>query len=377
MTLDYAITPMSDVPSAALVLLSVEMSLRRSRMSAAAAGCAIAAAIMMRPILAPLGAIPFVLATTSGASRLRAWREWHWQRALLLGACAALGPIIVGWSQRELYGGVFTPGYPGAEVFFRREHIPLNLKTYPKNLMAVHTPIVFAGLVWALAFLATRRLSGEPARVAGALCALVVVNYTLYLPYLPYNDIAYLRFVLPALAAMFILLAGACAWMARSVWQRRRILAPLALVPAVIAGAGGYELYPYIFSQRDGQRQVQLMGRYLREALPPGAAIVTFLQGGAALHYTRHQIVRFDLMQPEQLAMVLETLERRGHRPVLLIDQQSESFFFKTRFANTKYERLAWRPRALFRGGTTLWYLDFADRDGARDRARAPIDVLD
>lgn len=375
--LGYALTPMSDVPAAAFILLAVDMSLRRSIMSAAGAGAAMAAAIMVRPILAPLAVIPGILAVTEGASRVSAWREWQWKRAVVFGAVAAIGLFIVGWSQHELYGGFFKPGYPGYEVFFRRDHILPNLTGYPRNLMTVHTPVIFLGLICAFVFVLRRSDHREPARVAGALCGIAFLNYALYLPYLPfYGDIAYLRFVLPALSALLLLLAGITAWLAEAAWRQWRLLTPLAIIPAAIVSAGGYSLYPLTFAQAAAQKHVLLMGRYLDEVLPPNAAVVTFLQSGAVAHYTGRQVVRFDLLETQQLEPVLETLVRRGYHPVFVVDEHSEGPLYKKRFANTRYERLDWRPRALFIGATTIWYLDYADRAGAGNRQRFPVDVL-
>ena len=65
-------------------------------------------------------------------------------------ACAAIGPAIVMWSQRVLYGGFLVPGYVGWGGFFNSQHILHNLSFYPRQMSAVHTPLVFLGLAGAI-----------------------------------------------------------------------------------------------------------------------------------------------------------------------------------------------------------------------------------
>ena len=104
--------------------------------------------------------------------------------------------------------------------------------------------------------------------------------------------------------------------------------------------------------------------------------MITFIQSGAVAYYTGRQVVRYDLIHPQSLVHLLETLVRRGYRPVFLIDQQLEGPTYKTLFASTRYERLEWPPRAFFIAATTIWYLEYADESAAREGREIPRDVL-
>lgn len=365
-----AITLMSDVPATALLLVAIEMSLRGSTLSAAAAGSAMALAVMVRPVLAPIALIPGVLALLPEAPPLRAAGRWRYKRAVVFAVLTTFGALIVGSSQRELYGGFFRPGYESFSFYFQRAHVPLNLVAYPKDLANAHTPVLFLGLICSFVLFRPGR-----APLAAALCALVVANIALYLPYSPYTGIWFLRFVLPALVALLVLLAGVSVWLAEVAAQQSRWLAPLAVIPAAIVSGGGLWMYPPILAQDEVQRHVAMMGRYLREVLPANAAVITFLQGGAIAYHTGRQVIRFDILDPRQFDDAVDALARRGHRPVLVIDEQSEGPFFKTRFAASRYGALDWPPRAVFAGVTTISYRDCADRTDPRARHR-PTDVL-
>ena len=97
-------------------------------------------------------------------------------------------------------------------------------------------------------------------------------------------------------------------------------------------------------TMRDGplQQRVQLMGHYLRNALPPNAVVLTYLQSGAASLYTGHPLVRLDLLEPHQLDTVIRDLWRRGYEPVLLVDLGMEGDGIRKQFAGQEFGALDW-----------------------------------
>ena len=261
--LAHVVTVMSDVPAAAFLLLATAIGMRGSAASAATAGVALTAAVMTRPILAPFGIVLAGLVLTVATPGWRAWRQWRWGHAALFVACAAIGPAIVMWSQRVLYGGFLVPGYVGWGGFFNSQHILHNLSFYPRQMSAVHTPLLFLGLAGAIPLLgAARRRDPDAARLLLALVAIVVLNYLLYLPYLTFDQVWFTRFLLPAYAALFVLLAAATTQAAIAAARVFKPLAVLCVVPAAIVMTNGRYLYPYLFTLADQQTNVRLMGRY-------------------------------------------------------------------------------------------------------------------
>lgn len=361
----HSVTPMSDVPATALFILALVMSLRASLMAALAGGLALALAVMTRPILAPLGIVPFALILVR-----------NWRHAVIFALAAAAGPALVAWSQLLLYGSPLKTGYIGFEGFFSRDRIGVNAEVYVRNLVALYSPFVFLGLAASVPLYFTRdERSRRPFVVMVALIVMIVINYALYLPYMTYDDIWSTRFLLPAQVALFILLAATTRDAIVAVSRLSRVLAVVCIVPVAIVTYECSKLFPFLMAGWPGQSQTRLMAHYLRDALPPNAALITFLHGGAFALTTGAQIVRFDLMSPADAEELIDALQRRGYEPVVVIDAANEWATYVMALKGTKYETLDWPERALSVGFTQMWYVALSDRTRPRDQL-PPTDVL-
>ena len=118
------------------------------------------------------------------------------------------------------------------------------------------------------------------------------------------------------------------------------------------------------------------MGRYLREALPADAVVLTYLHSGAVAVYTGRPIVRLDLVPPESLDKVVDDLRRHAYHPVFVLDRAFDGPYFRERFGPWKYVRLDWPARAEFCSTTVVTYHDPGDRDAFFSGDRYPIDLL-
>jgi MFS family permease len=363
-----SVLAMSDVPATALVMLAIAMSVRPSMMAAAAAGACIAFAVTTRPVLAPLGVVPLFLVLTG---------TWSWKHTAVFVLTAAIGPAMIAWSQLVLYGGALTSGYIGIEAFFSRDRIATNAEIYPRNLIALHSPFIFLGIAAVVPLYYTQdNRNPVVLRIILALIALVLLNYVLYLPYLTYEEIWFTRFMLPAQAALFILLAAAIAYAVTAVSRLAKALSIVCVVPALIVMYEGTKVYRDLFAAWPAQVHARLMGHYLRDALPRNAAVISSLHSGAIAHYTGRQIVRFDFMSRADADVFIEALVQRRFRPVFVIDQENEWGLYNEIFAGTQHQRLDWPERAKATGGTaTMWYLDLSDRNRPRDELQ-PLDIL-
>jgi hypothetical protein len=118
------------------------------------------------------------------------------------------------------------------------------------------------------------------------------------------------------------------------------------------------------------------MGRYLREALPDNAVILTFAHGAALLHATGRPVLRLDLIAPESLEGAIADLQRRRHRPVYVLDVAVEGGHFSDTFRASELSRLIWPARAEFTSATSILYYDLQDRDAFLNGERWTTDVL-
>ncbi len=373
-TLLSAVQPMSDVPGAACWLLACALSLRRSLTASAMAGAAAAVAIAIRPNLAPLAIVPAWLLWMRSTATTTAGRV----RSLVpFAAAASLGPAFVLWTQAVMYGHPLEPGYPGWEAFYRLDHVPANAGNYPRFLFAIHTPLVLLGLVtpWLLARTASSRLGAS--HVAWSAVALTLLTFAIYLPYLPFDDPHSLRFMLPAVTALFVLLAAGTVVFGRGLSQRSQWVAPVALVPALLLAVTPATLFEYVRNYGDGQRRVVLMGRYLQQALPPNAVVLAFQQSGAIAHYTGAPTVRHDMLDAITLDEAVATLIRRGHRPTLVIDEAFELADFRAKFGASRLGGLEWPPRARAADAvSSLLYFDLTDSSAGGTAGSWATDVV-
>jgi hypothetical protein len=231
-TLAPAIVPFSDVPAAAFWAIAWVMITRPGMGAAIAAGCATALAVMIRTHLAPLAA---VLAAALLFSRTDARRD---SSVSLLGLCASIGPVMVWWSQAVLYGHPFQSEYEATvDYFFSVDRIPANAVLYPRLLVALHSWLIVGAVVTVP--LAIRHARRDAARYEGAVVALtavglIAVNYPLHLAYLTYEGWYWLRFLLPALLAIFVLFAAAVDQMRLWLVRRHPRAGVIAIIPVLV-----------------------------------------------------------------------------------------------------------------------------------------------
>lgn len=376
-TTGMAVQPMSDVPVTAFWALAWLMALRPGLGACSAAGAAAAMAIMIRPNTAPLAGVVVILVLL-GAGGLRNRRAWT--AAGLTSGVLSIGVALVLWSQALLFGGPFESGYfEGLSWMFAVEHVPKNLVLIPTFLTMLHGKGVFVGLLTPV-LLAWRPnvTTGLPqARmVAWSALAIALVTFLTYLPYFPYQDPVFVRFQLPAITAMFVLMAGLthALWgvISRRVWP----LAPFALIPAIVVviATGPWLLYP--LDIRVGMQRSALLGRYLRETLPANGVIVTQLEGGTMAHFTRLPVVRLDLVSAETFDPVLDDLVKHGYAPFLVLGKSEEEATFAARFPVSRFRELGWPPRARAIDVGTLSVYALADQARFARGERWPVDIL-
>lgn len=199
-TLVYCVLPMSDIPVTAAWMSAWAFALRTGVGAAIAGAACTALAILIRPNLAPFA---LVIGWTAWASQCSQPRRDRLGRVALIGIGIAAATALVLVSQKAQYGGFFSAGYQDLTALFSLSHVPDNLVNYTRFLVEVHTPLLFVGL---LAPVVYRRLTSTATVVARSGAALVALNLGLYMLYVPFNDVFFLRFLLPAIVALFVLL---------------------------------------------------------------------------------------------------------------------------------------------------------------------------
>lgn len=350
------VQPMSDVPAAALWTTAAAAALGTGRRHALWSGVAASGAILMRPNLVPIG---FVIGLYHAVRPERSWH--HRLRATLTyAAAAAPGCVAVAALQTTFYGSPFASGYGSFEALFAADHVWPNLQRYAGWLLDAHTPAV------ALALLAPVMLPGA---VGGLLLGMFAVNLALYLPYIEFEHWSFLRFLLPTLPLVFVLLAGVVdAAAARLAWamEQRRSTAParrwgparhvvVAVVAFVLAAAG-------IRTAIDGQAlrlqaleaRFERAGTFVRDRLPPNAFVIASWHSGSVRFYSGRKTFDWTSLDSGWLDRAIAFLEERGYEPYLLFEPWEEPLF-RARFGGTGLAALDWPPAAESAGQVRIY----------------------
>jgi hypothetical protein len=335
--------PMSDVPAAACWLAALAWAFEPGRRAHVAAGTAVAVAILIRPNLAPLAAIVVGVAAwvpTPPHLRLR--------DGLVVAAPALLAVLAIAYVQYEWYGSPLMSGYGSAAYVYAASRVPANLPRYLRWLAETHSPLVLLGFAWP--FLAWRL--PQIRRAAPSWCwVLAVLLLALYLPYLEFDHWSYTRFLLPAIALLWIVLGSALVaheGAGRHAW-----------LPLVIA-AVLFELYTGwsrgVYWVRDSEQRYPGVARIVQSFTPPEAAMLTMQHSGTLRLYANRLTIRWDRVPPEWLDRSIAYLQANQRPPFLAIEDAERPTFIERFGQVSEYGRLDWAP-LLCRYGTCLFDL--------------------
>lgn len=351
-----SIQPMSDVPVTAAWMLAwvLLVTPRRPRplttedaegteniTRVGAAGIACAIAVLIRPNLAPLAAVPLWLI------------GWNSRRAIVFSIPVALAGLMVMWLQWQWYGSPLRSGYGTANELFALANIGANASRYFSWLAATSPALLIApigvAMLWRLA----------ATRVLAAFAALVVAAYLVYAVFEVWS---YLRFLLPALAVAAVFTGGAIAIILRRLPISWRTVAALIVALSLLAHGVSQARTLDTFRLADQQRRIERVADFISTELPADAVVLAGEQSGSLRYYTGRAILRWDAASPESLVSALAALAATG-RPVVIALDAWEREPFRAKFNAVPGVSLEWPPA--FEAGTShrtqVWRL--GDRD--------------
>jgi hypothetical protein len=326
------VQPMSDVPAAALWTLAVAFVTGTRVRDPALAGIAAAAAVMARPNLVPL-AVPIGLFLLVRPERT--WRE-RVRAAATFAACASPGPAAVAAIQYMFYGSMLSSGYGTLGTIFSLDRVAANATRYLSWLTETQTAI------WLLALAAPFLLPGA---VTALLVGMFLVNIACYLPYVVFDDWSFLRFLLPALPLVMILVMASIDSIARRIapWTPRPVVAALAIMLAVTY-VGNAEIRN-VFRLHQLEARYERAGDFVARRLPPNAIVITSSESGSVRLYSGRRSLVWDALDPSWLDSSIAYLRTRGLEPFLLLETGEEPSF-RRRFASSPLGALDWPPAA-------------------------------
>jgi hypothetical protein len=336
-TLYQSIQPMSDVPVTAAWMLCLYF-LCGDKPLGLSSGIACAVAVLIRPNLAPLAIVPLFLA----------------RRRIVFAIPVAIAGLALAILQWLWYGSPIRSGYGSAGELFALANVGPNASRYLIWLITTSPLLVIAVIgCW--------RMRAD--RAAQVLCAFAVLVIGAYLAYAVFDDWAYLRFLLPALAVFAVLAATeVAAWLDR-VRVAARPVVGLAMVLA-IAAAGVYVARSKDTFRLSSQlKRIEQVGDYVRDHVEPNAVIVAGEQSGAMRYYTSRPILRWEAASPEAMGLAVRELDRSS-RPIYIVLDAWEESAFRAKYGMTPSAMLDWPPvvDAGTSNRTRLWRLSDRER---------------
>jgi hypothetical protein len=216
--LAHVMVPMSDVPAAALWTLVMLLTIQRKPR---AAGVVAGLALLIRPNLLLLALAPPI--------------AWNGRRSAARAYITGLAPLVlvIAAINFYLYGSPVSSGYGGIGDNYSIAPVWQNTMNYTAWLVQTHTPLIALML---LPLLVREALWAEGDRVSPRRClgAMIGLTFASYLPYGVFDHWFYLRFLLPALPAMFVLAAAAIRFLCHRMPSFIGAPAALVTVAAVV-----------------------------------------------------------------------------------------------------------------------------------------------
>jgi hypothetical protein len=334
------VQPMSDVPAAAFWTAAVAAAVGSANRHALWSGVATSFAILVRPNLAPMATVIALFFLARPGEVLRA----RLRTTLFYAAASVPGVAAVAAIQGALYGSPLASGYGPLSALFAADHVVPNLRRYVFWLWDTHTPAV------ALAALAPVMLPGP---VTWLLIGLVGVNLLLYLPYVVFDDWSFLRFWLPSVPLVLVLMvavldAGVSRLAARVANGRPARVAALsmALITVTLGVLFVREAAArHTFRLQALETRFERGGRYVADRLPAQALVITSWQSGSVRYYSGRDTLVWDMLDPSRLDEAVAFARRLGREPFFLFERWEEPLFRK-HFASSPLGALDWPPMA-------------------------------
>ncbi len=343
-----SIQPMSDVPVTAAWMLTWVLLIPRGAQPepvrggkplglSLLAGVACALAVLIRPNLAPLAAVPLFLI------------GWNVRRIVVFSIPVAVAGLLLMWLQWQWYGSPFRSGYGTADELFAIGNISANASRYSSWLTATSPALLIApiGIAMLWRYAVTKTLA--------TFAALVVLAY---LVYAVFDVWSYLRFLLPALAIAAVFAGSAIAITLRRLPVAWRLVSAATIALSLFAHGVSQARALDTFRLADQQRRVERVADFISTTLPGETVIISGEQSGSLRYYTGRAVLRWDAASPAALSAALMALGADG-RPVVVALDAWEREPFRAKFSGLATVSLEW-PAAFEAGAshrTHVWLL--------------------
>jgi hypothetical protein len=299
--------------------------------------------LLMRPNLLLLTAAP-VAAWLWPC--LRGRNSWADGLATVFRFAAGIVPaaIVLALVNARLYGSPLETGYGGfGGDMYRFARAPRNLHLYLGWLLQSQTVLV--ALAAAPLFVRGAIRPDSPrASVRAGLTTLFSLMLVSYIFYYVFDAWFYLRFLLPAMPALFVLMAAGIRALCLKLPVAAQLPAAIILMLCSVVLPLRYAVSQSIFRQYDFEQRYVIAAHYVEELTTPNAIILSLQHSGSVRYHGHRTTLRYDYLAPDGLDPVLRELIAKGYQPYIVMDDSEEPDFRRRFAAHSRVGRLDWRP---------------------------------
>jgi hypothetical protein len=306
-----SIAPMSDIPAGALWTGALLGALGNRRRSAFLGGLAAAAGLLVRPNLPLLAVVLFCWIVFASRGRERIVRAALFSIPIVP-AVIAIAAINTAW-----YGSPLMSGYGSSADIYALANVAPNLRLYTTWLWQSQ------GFWILLAFVTIPAVvSGSGQRGPVVLCwVYFLAVLASYLAYTPFEWWWYIRFLLPGLGALFVLIGLGLLHVARRVPHPWGTLAAAVILLLSVKHTTEFALDNSVFGPlRRGEQRYADIAEFVYRSLPENAVIFAMQHSGSLRMLGGRLTLRYDEVDPAWCPRVVPELEGLGLHPYLGID---------------------------------------------------------
>ena len=354
----HSMVPMTDVPVTAGWALACMLALRQPAPRPLLSGLAAGASILIRPNLILLAAAPVLSWFLAERDSRDGWRP-ALRKVGMFAAGMLPAVLLIGVLNHLMYGSALESGYGSLSDNYNVGATVQNIRNYSGWL--VQTQTVFVALAFVPFFVSgslrpSTRDSSPKAGLA-SLLALVALSYAFYHPF---GNWTYLRFLLPAYPAMFVLMAAGVRGLSLKLPLALR--APSAILFAVIVVSASLQFAKdnriFLLWEQE-QRYIRAAVR-VTELTPAGAMLFASQHSGSLRYHANRMTLRYDQLPPEHLDSAIRELRDNGKPSYVVIDEW-ERADFQSRFAGSRSGGLREQPLARVAGPPDVLIFELRD----------------
>ena len=343
-----SLQPMSDIPAGAMWTAACVHALGGSRRSAFAAGLWAAVGLLVRPNLPLVATAVFVtVAFSARGGRERVLRAVLFSLPILP-VVAFVAKLNAMW-----YGSPLNSGYGSAHELYALANVWPNVRLYMSWLWESQSPWLLLALVPWLPPLG--RSFDRPVLLAAALLASATLAS--YLAYFQWDYWWYLRFLLPGVGALSVMIACGIVVTARAVRPPFGRVAAVAALGFMVTMTLSYAVGKNVFGRiAEGERRYIDIGAFVADRLPENTILFSMQHSGSLRFYSGRHTLRYDWVNKDWAAGVPAATEHAGFHPYLVVDD-GELPAVREHFGLPADSVLPWPVvgRTLVAGGVTVF----------------------